>query len=261
MGAILARRGTDRLRWVFGLLDLVRNTERVSVDGPLNRRRFVTGLLALGAAGLAAGCSGGDLFTGSRTPLRFWNLFGGGDGVNMLAMIDAFRQANPDVDVEAATLAWGPPYYTKLAMAAAGGRAPDLAIMHLSRLPAYAPPGLLDPIDVDLLGEFGVRPTDFPPNIWAQAQHDGRAYAVPLDTHPFVMYYNVDVCRQAGLLDADGTLRPLSGPDQLIAAFLAAKKVTGAHPRGRPRPARRGRPGNAPASSSPCRSCWCTRLS
>lgn len=197
--------------------------------GPLNRRRFVTGSLALGAAGLAAGCSGGDLFTGSRTTLRYWNLFGGGDGVNMLAMVDAFGQANPDVNVEASTLAWGPPYYTKLAMAAAGGRAPDVAILHLSRLSAYAPPGLLDPINVDLLGEFGVQPTDFPTNIWAQAQHDGRVYAVPLDTHPFVMYYNTDVCRQAGLLDADGKLKPLNSPDQLIAAFLAAKKVTGAH--------------------------------
>jgi multiple sugar transport system substrate-binding protein len=50
-----------------------------------------------------------------------------------------------------------------------------------------------------------------------------------LDTHPFVMYYNVDVCAKAGLLDSDGRLRPLTGPDQIIDAFLAAKRVTGAH--------------------------------
>jgi len=58
----------------------------------------------------------------------------------MLAMLDAFRTANPDVNVEASTLAWGPPYYTKLAMAAAGA-GPDVAILHMSRLPAYAPTG------------------------------------------------------------------------------------------------------------------------
>src|SRR2546423_14929858 len=103
--------------------------------GSLNRRRFVTGSLALGMTSLA-GCAGGDLFAGTGTPLRFWNLFGGGDGVNLLAMLDAFRAANRDVSLEAVTLAWGPPYYTKLAMAATGGRAPDVAILHLSRLPA-----------------------------------------------------------------------------------------------------------------------------
>jgi len=101
---------------------------------------------------MTAGCAGGDLFAGG-VPLRFWNLFGGGDGVNMLAMLDAFRTANPDVNVEASTLAWGPPYYTKLAMAAAGGRAPDVAILHMSRLPAYAPTGLLDPFDLEQLAE------------------------------------------------------------------------------------------------------------
>jgi multiple sugar transport system substrate-binding protein len=114
-------------------------------------------------------------------------------------------------------------------MAAAGGRAPDVAILHMSRLPAYAPPGLLDPFDLDLLAETGVRPADFLPAIWESGKHDGRVYAVPLDTHPFVMYYNVDVCREAGLLDAGGRLRTLTGPDQIIDAFLAAKRVTGAH--------------------------------
>jgi multiple sugar transport system substrate-binding protein len=182
------------------------------------------------AAGLAAsGCAGSDLFAGSGTPLRFWNLFGGGDGVNLLAMLDAFRAANPDVALEAVTLAWGPPYYTKLAMAAAGGRAPDVAILHLSRMPAFAPAGLLDPFDLDLLAEVGLRPDDFPPDIWESGGYQGRTYAIPLDTHPFVMYYNVDVCRQAGLLGADGRLRPLTGADQIIDAFLAAKRVTGAY--------------------------------
>jgi multiple sugar transport system substrate-binding protein len=181
--------------------------------------------LALGATS----CAGSDLYAGTATKLRFWNLFGGGDGVNMLAMMDAFRAANPDVELEASTLAWGPPYYTKLAMASTGGRAPDVAVLHLSRLPAFAPAGLLDPIDLDLLAEVGVRPEDFPQSIWEPGQHEGRTYAVPLDTHPLVMYYNVDVCAKAGLLDSAGKLKPITGADQIIEAFLAAKRVTGAH--------------------------------
>jgi len=84
-------------------------------------------------------------------------------------------------------LAWGTPYYTKLAMASAGGRSPDLAIMHLSRLAGYAPGGLLDPWDTDLLAEFGVTEQDFPAVAWQRSQHRGRLFAVPLDTrahHP-----------------------------------------------------------------------------
>lgn len=33
---------------------------------------------------------------------------------------------------------------------------------------------------------------------------DGTVYAVPLDTHPFVLYYNVDIARRAGLLNSAG---------------------------------------------------------
>jgi len=62
----------------------------------------------------------------------------------------------------------------------------------------------------------GYVPADFLPAIWESGRHNGQSFAVPLDTHPFVMYYNVDVCRQAGLLDAGGRLRPLTGPDQIV---------------------------------------------
>ena len=93
--------------------------------------------------------------------VRYWNLFGGGDGVRMVEMQNAFREQHPEINLEAVTLSWGAPYYTKLAMAAAGGRAPEVAVAHLTRLPQYAE-DLLDPFDLDLLAEFDVRPEHFP---------------------------------------------------------------------------------------------------
>jgi multiple sugar transport system substrate-binding protein len=60
------------------------------------------------------------------------------------------------------------------------------------------------------------------------AHTNGTLYAIPLDTHPLVMYYNTDVCKKAGLLRADGTLKNLDGPTALTEALTAAKKVTGA---------------------------------
>jgi multiple sugar transport system substrate-binding protein len=40
------------------------------------------------------------------------------------------------------------------------------------------------------------------------------------------MYYNTDICKEAGLLDSDGNLKPLVGRDQLIDAFQKTKEIT-----------------------------------
>ncbi|MGW2744935.1 family 43 glycosylhydrolase [Streptomyces sp. NPDC001450] len=54
--------------------------------------------------GFAALGSGADaLASSARTRVRYWNLFSGGDGGNMVAMVDAFHRANPDVAVKAST--------------------------------------------------------------------------------------------------------------------------------------------------------------
>jgi multiple sugar transport system substrate-binding protein len=65
--------------------------------------------------------------------------------------------------------------------------------------------------------------------VWSSLLVDGKRYAIPIDTHPFVLYYNVDVCDKAGLLDGNGALKPIQGTDGWEAALQAAKKVTGAY--------------------------------
>jgi multiple sugar transport system substrate-binding protein len=58
---------------------------------------------------------------------------------------------------------------------------------------------------------------------------DGKSYAVPLDTHPFVLFYNTKICKKAGLLDSDGKLAPLESKEALVDAMRKVKKVTGAY--------------------------------
>jgi multiple sugar transport system substrate-binding protein len=43
------------------------------------------------------------------------------------------------------------------------------------------------------------------------------------------MYYNTDICKKAGLLGKDGSLKNLDGPGALTEALTAAKKVTSAY--------------------------------
>ncbi|MFF2507742.1 extracellular solute-binding protein [Streptomyces sp. NPDC058067] len=196
----------------------------------LNRRQLLAGLggvTVAGSLGFAALGTGADaLATSASTRVRYWNLFSGGDGYNMIAMLDAFRKANPAIAVKDSTLQWGHPYYTKLAMAASGSRAPDLSVMHLGRVAGFAPGRLLDPWDVDLLGEYGVREQDFSPTLWKRAVDDGKLYALPLDIHVQLSCYRKDVLKKAGLLGADGLIVPITSTKEWFDALKAAKKAT-----------------------------------
>ena len=80
-----------------------------------------------------------------------------------------------------------------------------------------------------MLALVGLKPTDFNPKVWAAQKLNGKNWIVPLDTHPFVMFYNADVCQKAGLLDADGKLETDPGRrEEFEAALAAVQKVTGA---------------------------------
>ena len=197
----------------------------------LSRRQLLTGTAALGsvlAAGALTGCGGNAQAAGVRD-IGFWHLLSGGDGIKMQAMISAANQANPDFKVHPTVLAWGPPYYTKLAMASAGGRPPELAIMHASRVPGYAPGGLIDPWDLSLLAEHGVTDASFAPRIWEKSQQNGKVFSIALDSHPFVMFYNTDIARKAGVLAGNGQLQEVSSPQEFMALAREMQKVTQAH--------------------------------
>jgi ABC-type glycerol-3-phosphate transport system substrate-binding protein len=108
-----------------------------------SRRRMLTGAAALAGGGLLMGCAPGG--GNSSDEISYWHLMTGGDGIVMAGLVDAINTLDAGFRATQTVLAWGPPYYTKLAMASAGGRAPDVAIMHASRIAGYAPGGLLEP--------------------------------------------------------------------------------------------------------------------
>jgi multiple sugar transport system substrate-binding protein len=203
---------------------------------PLSRRGFLRGLtaaagLTIGGAALA-GCSTpvvSGLSTSRAVPgsLAFWNLFGGGDGSRMETMEAGFRKANPSIPLSAVTLAWGNPYYTKLSLATLGDKPPGVAISHLTRMKTLVAADLLEELHPEDLARYGMTPDKFSKTPWEAGLVDGKAYAIPLDTHPFVMFYNTDVCKKAGLLDSDGKLKPLDGPDAFTDALTKGKQASG----------------------------------
>lgn len=198
----------------------------------VSRRSLLKGTAAAGGAallgaGLSACSSSGTYSTGGKTPVRIWDLFTGADGAHMQTMQADCMKAHKDVSIESTTLSWGSAYYTKLAMASSGGRPPEAAVMHMSRLAGYAPGGLLEPFDQDRLAEYGITKESFAPAVWKRATYKGELFALPLDTHPFINFYNPKIAKKAGLLNSSGKMVSLDSKDKFLVAGRALAKATG----------------------------------
>jgi multiple sugar transport system substrate-binding protein len=198
-----------------------------------SRRGFLGGALALGAGAVglsacsspvAAGLAGSKIDPGT---VAYWNLFGGGDGARMQAMEAGFEKADPKIGLTSVTLAWGNPYYTKLSLATIGHKPPSVAVSHLTRMKTLQAADLLQELRPADLARHGMTADKFNQTAWKTGLVDGKIYAIPLDTHPFVCFYNTEVCKKAGLLDSTGKLKPIEGEAAFLDALTRAKKVTG----------------------------------
>jgi multiple sugar transport system substrate-binding protein len=163
----------------------------------------------------------------AQLEVRMWTLLSGGDGARMRALVDDFNASQRDVRVVSTTLKWGEPFYTKLITSSVVGAGPDVATIHLSRMVNLAGGGVLRPITDTELASVGLKGSDYLPRQWQKAHYQGRTYAVPLDVHPLVLYYNKKLAGQAGLLEPDGKLKPIEGVDALTDAFRLATERTG----------------------------------
>lgn len=149
----------------------------------------------------------GIMSTAAQAEVRieWWDFLGGGDGVRMKQLIDEFNTAHAgEIRIEATTLEWGVPFYTKVRTSVAVGEASDVMTYHASRIPLAVSQGILSEITAADWESMGISSTDFAAATWDAVTVDDAQYAVPLDTHPIVLYYNKDILGAAGLLTEEG---------------------------------------------------------
>jgi multiple sugar transport system substrate-binding protein len=163
-----------------------------------------------------------------QVTISYWNFFTGGDGGRMTELVNNFNKSQDKIKVEAATLQWGVPFYTKTRAAILSGNAPDMFSFHLSKMPDWGSSDLLRPITEQELESVGLKESDFAPHAWDQAHVNGKLYAVPLDTHTLVLYVNLSLAKKAGLLDENGKLKPINSMDDFMADMRAIHSKTGA---------------------------------
>jgi multiple sugar transport system substrate-binding protein len=182
-----------------------------------------TALLTTALVGVSVG---GAL---AKDTIVWWDFLGGGDGVRMKALLDQFNKESTDLEIQATTLDWGTPFYTKVQTSAAVGEGPDIMTYHESRIPLGVSTGSLSEITPDEIKAAGLDAKNYAPANWAAAQVDGKQYAIPLDIHSIILYYNKDLLKAAGLLGDDGKPKGLDGAANFDAALkkLTANGVSG----------------------------------
>lgn len=153
--------------------------------------------------------------------LEFWNGFTGPDGTTMERIVRRFNREHKAVRVRMQIIPWGT-YYDKVTLGLAYGGAPDVFVLHASRLPEYAASEAVSPMD-DLVARGELAESDFAPRSWAAASWKGKQCAIPLDCHPIGLYYNRELFRKAGIVDSAGRPQP---PTNLAEFIDAAKKLT-----------------------------------
>lgn len=155
--------------------------------------------------------SGSEAATPGAEEISFWSLFSGGDGDYMDEIIQKYNETNPAMPVKATRLNWDE-YYTKLMTAVSANNGPDIGASHTSRLPELVDQGAvmaLDPYAEAAQLDWSL----YNQNVLEATVMNGNHYAVPIDTHAQVMFYNKALCKDADVLNEDGTLKVAAGKE------------------------------------------------
>ena len=191
-------------------------------------------LLALLPLALLAACGRQD----GRTELVIQRFFGAcqaefgtltdpsqaaGECGIITAMINQFEAANPDIRVVENTVFW--PGYDQLTAQLAANGPPDLVTMHSSAIPDYDARGLLEPLDDDLAA-VGVSPRQFTAAARTGVTVDGRTMGLPIDVWAPLFHINMNLFRQAGLVEDGKPLMPAS-PEEFFAHAEQFRQRTG----------------------------------
>ncbi|TYP79773.1 ABC transporter substrate-binding protein [Paenibacillus methanolicus] len=185
---------------------------RLSLITSMTASLLLTGCSQNGAQAEDAGAAASPAIQ-----LEYWTPFSGGDNVFMTELVDQFNEEHEGIQVVQMNSRLDD-YYSRLRTAILSGNAPDVAVIHATSLPQFVQNGYIEELSAPAKEaglDFGV----FNPSVLKATQFQGRVFAVPLDTHVLVMYYNKTFLAQAGVLNEEG--KPVIAPGEAgFTAFL-----------------------------------------
>jgi multiple sugar transport system substrate-binding protein len=186
----------------------------------VDRRRFLRSAAAAGAAATLPAAAR-HASAQAKPTITYWNGLTGADGKIMDELIDQFTK-DTGVRIEQQRIPWAD-LYAKLQVSVPAGQGPDIALIHTVEVPHFASDGVLEAIDEGTASGKGFRGEDYLPSTWQGGLFQGKRYAIPLDVPQHILYLNVKVMRDAGLVGTDGKPRVPASREQL---FAMAKQMT-----------------------------------
>jgi multiple sugar transport system substrate-binding protein len=164
----------------------------------------LTKVLAVAAAAvLLAACGGGgsgssgSSGSGNKPVTLTWFMWSGSavEKNAWLHIADMVTAKYPNIKIQFETTLFNG-FWTKLTTEAASGSASCIIGLQGERAPQFG--SLLLPLD-DYMSKAGIKASDYVPSITQGLQNGGKQVALPYDVGPFVMFYNKDAFKAAGL--------------------------------------------------------------
>ena len=139
-------------------------------------------------------------------------------------LVNKFQAENPDIKVNVTTVEW--PGYDQLNAQIASNAAPDVVSMHYSVISDYSSRGLILPID-DILSGAGVDTAAFTDAARGGVTKEGQMFGLPFDNWAMLWHYNMNLMKEAGLVNADGSPVIPTSPEELMAQGKQFGEATG----------------------------------
>ena len=140
----------------------------------MKRVKFLVAAMALPMAMTA--------MTASAAPVEidYWSVFTGGDGATMQSMVDTFNESQDEVHVNHTPMT-ADDLYQKIPLAVqTGTEVPDVAVVHIERIPNFVENEMLWSYDEEILAEAGISAGDYIESAYNASNIDDEQYGIPL---------------------------------------------------------------------------------
>jgi multiple sugar transport system substrate-binding protein len=172
-------------------------------------------MLPLAACGSLGGGSDGGSSEADDT-ITFWHYYGEPHNLPLEKVLEAYDEANDDVEVDVRYIPFDD-FNRTLQQSATAGELPDIALINAFDTQAMAEAGIIEDLS-DRVEEWGEQDAYYPTS-WETTQVDGATYGVPHVADDYAVYYNKD------LLDAAGLQPPTTWEEMESTAATLAEDV------------------------------------
>ncbi|WP_249308437.1 ABC transporter substrate-binding protein [Lederbergia citrea] len=133
-----------------------------------------------------------------KVVLDFWTFWGSETRKPIIEkIIEDFNSSQDEIEVKHTYLPWGD-IWTKALAAGAAGNPPDVIINDINTVAQRADKKQNTNLSEYINKEQGFEER-FYPHLWSPMLHDGDAYALPFNTDTYMLFWNKEVFKEAGL--------------------------------------------------------------